>query len=80
MLVLHLQKELAVVLGLESSEIEPQESLNNLGLDSLMVLELKQRLETGLGIELPIESLMRYPSLVDLSAKLLAQLETSQAR
>jgi acyl carrier protein len=80
LLVSHLQKELAVVLGLESSEIEPQESLNNLGLDSLMVLELKQRLETGLDIELPIDSLMQYPSLVDLSAQLLSRLETSQAR
>jgi myxalamid-type polyketide synthase MxaE and MxaD len=80
LLVSHLQKELAVVLGLESSEIEPKESFNNLGLDSLMVLELKQRLETDLGIELPIDSLMQYPSLVDLSAQLLAQMETSQAR
>ena len=60
--------------------VDPQEFLSNLGFDSLMSLELKQRLENGLGIELPIESLMRDPSLVDLSAQLLAQLETSQAR
>ncbi|GAC1343814.1 MAG: type I polyketide synthase [Ktedonobacteraceae bacterium] len=80
LLVSHLQKELAVVVGLEATEIEPRESLNNLGLDSLMVLELKQRLETDLGIELPIDSLMQYPSLTDLSAQLLARMETSQAR
>jgi phthiocerol/phenolphthiocerol synthesis type-I polyketide synthase D len=71
---------LAIVLGLESSEIDPQESLNNLGFDSLMVLELKQRLENGLGIVLPIESLMQDPSLADLSVKLLALSETSASQ
>jgi acyl carrier protein len=81
-LISHLQKELAIVLGLEPSEVDPQESLNNLGLDSLMLLELKQRLENGLGIQLPMESLMQDPNLADLSVKLLALLgsSSSQAR
>jgi NADPH:quinone reductase-like Zn-dependent oxidoreductase/acyl carrier protein len=79
MLISHLQKELSTVLGLEALEIDPQDSLNNLGLDSLMALELKQRLENSLDIELPIESLMQDPSLSDLSAKLLSLLEASLA-
>jgi len=79
LLISHLQKELSTVLGLEAVEIDPQESLYNLGLDSLMALELKQRLENGLGIELPIESLMQDPSLLDLSVKLLARLGISPA-
>jgi len=77
LLISHLQKELSTVLGLEAVEIDPQESLHNLGLDSLMALELKQRLENGLGIELPIESLMQDPSLTKLSTRLLALLGTS---
>jgi acyl carrier protein len=80
LLITHLQKELAIVLGIEAAEVDPQESLNNLGLDSLMVLELKQRLENGLGIELSIESLIRDPSLESLSAQLSALLETSSSR
>lgn len=76
-LISHLQKELAIVLGLEPSEVDPQESLNNLGLDSLMLLELKQRLENGLDIQLPIESLVQDPNLIDLSVRLLALLESS---
>jgi len=79
LLISLLQKELSTVLGLEAVEIDPQESLNNLGLDSLMALELKQRLENGLGIELPIESMMQDPNLIDLSVKLLARLGTSSA-
>jgi len=80
LLLAHLRKELGIVLGLESTEVDSQESLNNLGFDSLMVLELKQRLENGLGIALPIESLMQDPSLADLSVKLLALLETSASQ
>jgi len=76
LLITHLQKELAIVLGIEAAEVDPQESLNNLGLDSLMALELKQRLENGLGIELSMESLMQDPNLIDLSNKVLARLGT----
>ena len=79
LLISHLQKELSFVLGLEAVEIDPQESLQNLGLDSLMALELKQRLENGLGIELPVESLIQEPSLAKLSARLLVLLETSSS-
>ena len=75
-----LRNELAIVLGLEPDEVDPQVSLNNLGLDSLMLLELRQRLENGLGIELPMESLMQDPNLSDLSLKLLVLLETSASQ
>jgi len=57
--------------------VDPQEFLSNLGFDSLMSLELKQRLENGPGIELPIESLLQDPSIINLSALLLTLLETS---
>ncbi len=79
-LISHLQKELAIVLGIEPTEVDPQESFNNLGLDSLMTLELKQRLENGLGIELSMESFIQDPNLVDLSARLLAQFGASSSR
>jgi acyl transferase domain-containing protein/acyl carrier protein len=80
LLISRLQKELSIVLGVEGAEIDPQESLQNLGLDSLMALELKQRLENGLGIELPIESLMQNPNLTNLSTRLLTLLEASSKR
>src|SRR5260370_22654234 len=76
-LISHLRQELAIVLGLEAVEIDPQESLNNLGFDSLMILQLKQSLELGLAIELPLESLTHDPNLFDLSAKLLLLLQHS---
>jgi NADPH:quinone reductase-like Zn-dependent oxidoreductase/acyl carrier protein len=80
LLIEHLQKELAIVLGLEPTEVDPRESLYNLGFDSLMVLELRQRLENGLGITLPMESLIQDPNLTDLSVRLLDLLDISASQ
>jgi hypothetical protein len=44
-----------------------------------MTLELKQRIENSLGIELPLESLMQDPSLTNLSTRLLSLLELPPA-
>jgi acyl carrier protein len=51
--------------------LDPQESLNALGLDSLMALELQHALETTLHVRLPIELLLGAPSLDDFVDRLL---------
>ncbi len=70
-LMAHLQSSLTQVMGAESSELDPQESLNALGLDSLMALELQHALETTLRVRLPIELLLGAPSLDDFVERLL---------
>ncbi len=47
---------------LDAPELDPEESLSNLGLDSLMALELQHSLEESFGAKLPIEILMGMPS------------------
>ncbi|HEX3372179.1 MAG TPA: beta-ketoacyl reductase, partial [Candidatus Acidoferrales bacterium] len=67
----HVQKSLAQVMALESPELDPEESLSNLGLDSLMALELQHALEESFAVKLPIEALMGLPSLNDFASRLL---------
>ena len=50
-------------------------SLNQFGLDSLMALELKNRIEARCGITIPLVSILTGPSVKDLSSVLLDAIE-----
>ncbi len=78
LMLAHLQKSLAQVMGLEGVTLDPEESLNNLGIDSLMALEVQHSLETSLRVKLPMEILMGMPSLNELSRRLLALLTAGE--
>ena len=59
-----LQREAASVLGYESDVLPPvDEPLLALGLDSLMLLELKNRLRSRLGVNLGIAALFSHPTI-----------------
>lgn len=60
-------EQLSVIMGLDESDIDPQQPLNSLGLDSLMAIELKNQVETRLGVVLPMAKFMEGPSVVSLS-------------
>jgi acyl carrier protein len=53
LLLAHVQKSLAQVMALDAPELDPEESMSNLGLDSLMALELQHSLEESFGTKLP---------------------------
>lgn len=71
LLLAHVQKSLAQVMALDATELDPEESLSNLGLDSLMALELQHALEESFGAKLPIDLLMGMPSLNEFVRRLL---------
>jgi len=71
MLLAHVQKTLAQVMALEAPELDPEESLGNLGLDSLMALELQHSMEESLAVKLPLDLLMGMPSLNEFVSKML---------
>ena len=71
LLLTHVQESLAQVMALDAPELDPEESMSNLGLDSLMALELQHTLEETFGTKLPIELLMGMPSLNEFVTRLL---------
>ena len=66
-----LQTEVAHVLGLPPSRLpDPQHGFFDMGIDSLMAVELQNRLETQLGVHLPSTELFAYPNIAALTAHL----------
>jgi acyl transferase domain-containing protein/acyl carrier protein len=59
----YLVEQASRVLGLDRSRIDIGVPLKNLGLDSLMALELRHRLEVGLGIPLSATLVWNHPTV-----------------
>ncbi len=72
----YLQQQVSQVLGMSATRFDEQTPLASLGLDSLMAVELKNRIETNLGVQLPIATLLQSPKIGELVEELLAQVTT----
>jgi acyl carrier protein len=60
-------KQVAGTLKLAVASLDTQETLTNLGLDSLMALELKNRIEADLGVVVPMVQLLQGPTTAQLA-------------
>ncbi len=68
----HLQTQLAKVLGFSAPEaIDPQEHFGDLGMDSLMAVEFRNRLEHSLGYAVPQTLAFDYPTVATLAKYLI---------
>ena len=72
-----LGKEIARAVRVD--KIAPDVALDALGIDSLMGIELRNRLEGELGISIPIGLLLSGPTIAELAARLAAQLSAPVA-
>lgn len=68
-----LVSELAAKLHLDSSDLDPRQSLARYGIDSLSAVELKHSIEAGLGVALPIDDLLHNYSIDRLAQLINAQ-------
>jgi NADP-dependent 3-hydroxy acid dehydrogenase YdfG/acyl carrier protein len=80
MLVKRIREDVAAMLGLAgASSIAPDRPLKELGLDSLMAVELRNRLSTLVGAPLPSTLAFDYPTPKAIAELLLAKLNLSTA-
>ncbi len=70
----YLADQVARVLGLSVSKLELNQPLSNLGLDSLMAVELKNRIALDLGVNMPMVKFLQGPSVEQAALQILDQL------
>ena len=66
--------QVASVFGTNVSKIDRDTALTNIGLDSLMAIELMNRMESELGINLPMGSVLNGPNIKELAASIIEQI------
>jgi 1-acyl-sn-glycerol-3-phosphate acyltransferase len=71
----YLQSRIALVLGSSSATIDPDRPLTDLGLDSLMAVELLATLKAELAVEVAVVQLLQGVTLAELAALVLTELE-----
>jgi acyl transferase domain-containing protein/NADPH:quinone reductase-like Zn-dependent oxidoreductase/acyl carrier protein len=70
-LITYLQTEVGKVLGLSAAQLpRPRDGFFDMGMDSLMMIELRNRLETALGQSIPNTVLFEHPTIADLATYL----------
>lgn len=73
----HLFEQVAAVLRLDSSRFEPAVPFQNLGMDSLMALELRNRIDATVGTQLPATVLFSYSTTTALAQHILESIGLS---
>ena len=74
-----LSRQLSRVLRIPADDLDVNQPLNNLGIDSLMAVELRNQVQAQLSLILPVDSLMQNPSIAQLAETLLKQLDDPTA-
>nr|VFK30698.1 MAG: Acyl transferase domain-containing protein [Candidatus Kentron sp. MB]VFK75343.1 MAG: Acyl transferase domain-containing protein [Candidatus Kentron sp. MB] len=66
----YLRNGIANVLKINPSQLNIEQPLNTMGLDSLMAIELKNRVRAELDVDIPIATLMEDIGIVDFARKI----------
>lgn len=73
-----LREQVAKGLGFSAANLDMQEPLTNLGLDSLRAIDLKNRINSEMGVNLPIIKIMEGASISQLAELMLEQLALAE--
>jgi acyl carrier protein len=75
----YLSEQVARVLGLSPSKLDVQQPLSHLGLDSLMAVELKNRIAVDLKVNVPVAKFLQGFSVDQAVTQVLDQLAAGAA-
>jgi acyl transferase domain-containing protein/acyl-CoA synthetase (AMP-forming)/AMP-acid ligase II/acyl carrier protein len=70
----HLRALVSDVMGIDPSRLDSQQPLDLMGMDSIMAVELKNRIEASLGLPLPIIDIIQGFTIDWLASRLVEQL------
>ena len=70
-----ISEQLSRVLRIDVNEVDLHQSLGNLGIESLMAVELRNHVQASLGIVIPVAQLLQDPSISQLAEGILQQLD-----
>jgi len=73
----YLQEQVARILKVTSSQLNLQQPLTSLGLDSLLVFELKNRIEADFGVAVSVANLLQSASIAQLAMQVLEQISAA---
>jgi acyl transferase domain-containing protein/acyl-CoA synthetase (AMP-forming)/AMP-acid ligase II/thioesterase domain-containing protein/acyl carrier protein len=74
-----LRELVSSMLRFDTTSLDIHQPLNNLGIDSLMALEIKNRVEVEFAVTIPLGKLIQNPTISQLMTSLLEQIEGSGA-
>ena len=75
----HVRQIAAAVFELAVTDIEPDDTLDDIGLDSLMAMDFRLRINAMFAIDLPLLELLRGISINSLAVRILAELRLADA-
>ena len=75
----HVRGIVAAVFDCAADDVEPDAMLDDLGLDSMMAMEFRVRINTMFSIDLPVLEILRGVSVNSLAARILAELRQIHA-
>ncbi|NEO98311.1 MAG: type I polyketide synthase [Symploca sp. SIO2E9] len=78
LLITYLKEQVAKTLGLNASQLDVNQPLNNMGLDSLMAIELRKWITIHLNVDVPTVKFMEGLSVTNLAMQVSEQLTPAQ--
>ena len=80
LVVTYIQEQIAKALGMSADQLDVEQPLNYVGLDSLMAVELRNQLKSELGVEVSVVQFMEGFSTASLASQVVEQLTPKQAQ